>query len=91
MVLVWFLVHDPLENLGRHLETVKFDADVWASMLSLDLLHVLRVLEQNDLPQRRACARSVGITSQGHFVFTIAFWRNHPRQTMPRVNIRHNE
>ena len=28
MVLVWLLVHDPLENLCRHLETMKFDADV---------------------------------------------------------------
>ena len=51
-VLVWLLVcaHDSLENLCRRLETVKFDADVWASRLSLDLHHVLSVLKQNDLP-----------------------------------------
>ena len=40
-------------------------------MLSLDLLHELSVLKQNDLPQWRACARSVGITSQGHLVFIL--------------------
>ena len=48
MELVLLLVHDPLENLSRHLKTVKFDADVWASMLSLDLLRKLSVLKQND-------------------------------------------
>ena len=28
------------------METVKFDADVWSSMLSLDLHHVLSVLNR---------------------------------------------
>ena len=76
MVLVWLLVcaHDPLENLCRHLATVKFDADVWASMLSFDLHHVLSVMKQNDLPQKRPCARSLGITSKGHYGFTSRSW-----------------
>ena len=59
---------------------------VWLLICPHDPLeHVLS--QSNEVTHQqgeRPCARSVGLISQGHFVFTSRFWRNHPRQTRPR-------
>ena len=83
-----------LENFCRHLETVKFGADVWAELdrcpasRHIKLLGVFLPLQRvlshsNDVTDqrvRRACVRSVGIVSQGHCDAPSRFGRNHPGQ-----------